>query len=94
MFTYGDHEGIIGSRCNSRSRYVDRRIDLISNGPQRRRGGLGIRYFAHLLHAAPDTGGGQHAPIPSICQMRRNHGLERMRSTLDLAVDFRFVTQV
>jgi len=26
--------------------------------------------------------------------MRGNHGLEPMRSTLDLAVDFRFVTQV
>src|SRR6266481_904758 len=81
MFSYGDHEGIIGPRCSSRSRYVDR-IDLIGNGPQRRRGGLGIRYFAHLLHAAPDTGGGQHAPIPPSCQMRGNHGLEPMRSTL------------
>jgi hypothetical protein len=55
---------------------------------------LGIRYFAHLLHAAPDAGGGHDAPIPSICQMRGNHGIECMRSPLDLAIDFRFFTQV
>jgi hypothetical protein len=94
LFAHRYHEGIIGSRCNPRSRYVDRRINLIGNGPQRRAGGLGIRYFAHLLHAAPDTGGGEHAPISTSGQMRGNHGLERMRSTLDLAVDFRFITQV
>src|SRR5258706_5837025 len=93
MFAHRYHEGIIGSRCNSRSRHVDRRIDLVGDGPQRRGGGLGIRYFAHLLHAAPDTGGGKYAPIPPSGQMRGNHGLEPMRSTLDLAVDFRFVTQ-
>jgi hypothetical protein len=94
MFSHGCHEGIVGPRCNSRSRYVDWRVDLIGDGPQRRAGGLGIRYFAHLLHATPDTGGGEHAPIPPNGQMRGNHGIERMRSALDLTVDFRFVTQV
>src|SRR5258708_24306904 len=34
MFSYGDHEGIIGSRRNSPSPYVCRRIDLIGDGPQ------------------------------------------------------------
>ena len=94
MFAHRYHEGIIGSRCNSRSRYVGRRIDLIGDGPQRRAGGLGIRYFAHLLHATPDAGSGEHAPIPPSGQMRGNHGIERMRNALDLTVDFRFVTQV
>src|SRR6266446_299285 len=83
MFAHRYHKGIVGARCNSRSRYVDRRIDLIGDGPQRRGGGFGIRYFAHLLHAAPDTRGGEHAPISPGGQMRRNHSVERMRSTLD-----------
>src|SRR5712692_11988365 len=49
MFSHRYHEGIIGSRRNSRSRYVDLRIDLVGDGSQRGGGGLGIRYFAHLL---------------------------------------------
>jgi len=93
MVSHRYHQGIIGSSCSSRSRQVDRRIDLIGDGSQRSGGGLGIRYFAHLFHAAPDTGGGQHASILSSGQMRGNHGIERMRSSFDLAVDFRFVTQ-
>jgi hypothetical protein len=94
MFSHGDHKGVIGANCISRPWASNRRINLVGNGSQRCGGGLGARYLAHLLHAAPDTGGGKHTSISSSRQVRGNHNIESTRSQLGFVADVRFVTQV
>jgi hypothetical protein len=93
-FSHGDHEGVIGTTCISRPWPRNRRINLVGDGSQCRGGGFGARYLAHLLHAAPHTGGGKHTSISSSRQVRGNHSIERTRSQLGFVADVRFVTQV
>ena len=94
LFSHGYHEGAIGWTCNSWPLpQRNRRTDLVGDRSQRRGGGFGAGYLAHLLDATPDAGGGQDASIPSGRQMRGNHGFERTRRQIDFATDFRFVTQ-
>jgi hypothetical protein len=69
LFSHCGHEGIVGWSRNPRSRHVGRRIDLVGNRSQRGGGRPRTRYFAHLLDAAPDTGGGQDASIAAGRQM-------------------------
>jgi len=94
VFSHRDHEGIIGSRTDPPLGRIGCRIDLVGDGSQRRGGGFRTRYFAHLLHTAPDTGGGQHTSISSSRQLRRNHCVNRTSSPFDFVADVRFVTQV